>query len=125
MGTEEQSQVLTLEISTVLTKPSSQVLVFLIKIKKLYVCVCLCVNMSYIYRCPQRPEEDIRSPGAGAICSRELSDGAGNETQVVPLHNQQVLLTADPCLRPHVYFFHVLRTHSTTEPHPHTSKVGL
>jgi hypothetical protein len=35
----------------------------------------------------------------------QLSDGAGNEAQVGPLHNQQVLLTAEPGLQTLFAFF--------------------
>lgn len=38
---------------------------------------------------PSEAEEAIGCPGAGAMNSCELSGGAGNGTQVGPLHAQQ------------------------------------
>jgi hypothetical protein len=45
------------------------------------VCVCVCV---YVCVCPQKPKEDIKSPGTGVPGGCEPSYlGAGNQTQVL------------------------------------------
>ena len=67
------------------------------------VCVCtractpahMYVYMTGAYRCPQHPEEGIRSPGGEGTGSRELrSVDAGNR----PLEEHEVLSTAEPSL---------------------------
>lgn len=53
------------------------------------------VYMTGAYRCPQHPEEGIRSPGGEGTGSHELRNvGAGNG----PLEEQEVLSTAEPSL---------------------------
>jgi len=59
--------------------------------------------MLCVLGCPQRPEEGIRSPGAGVTGGWEPSDvDAGNWTQV-PLQKQEVLVTAKPLSGPYSF----------------------
>lgn len=96
MGT----QVLTVAISTSLTKSSSQALLFLIKIKS-YMYVNVCVWHVMYIQVPSEAEEAIGCPGPGAMNSCELSDGAGNGTQVGPRHTQRGLPTTEPRSSPY------------------------
>lgn len=51
--------------------------------------LCLCVRSETEYSCLKRPEEDIRSAGAGVSGYCELpSTGAGNLTQVLPKNSK-------------------------------------
>lgn len=77
MGT----QVLTIEISTSLTKPSSQALFFLIKIKIICMWMSVCEHIMYI-QVPSETEEAIGCPGPGAMNSCALSDSAGVEPRL-------------------------------------------
>lgn len=77
----------------------------------------VCEHIMYI-QVPSEAEEATGCPGPGAMNSCELSGGAGNGTQVGPLHTQQVLLTAEPRSSPCLYLSPMLRKHSTTELQP-------
>lgn len=50
--------------------------------------MCMCEYMAHIYGCPERSEEDLRSPGAGTT-GRE-SPGMSAET-LNPQEEQQII----------------------------------
>lgn len=57
----------------------------------LVTCVHVCLPQC---RCPLRPDEGIRCPGAGVPSSREPPDNGCWESNSDPLEGQQALLTA-------------------------------
>jgi hypothetical protein len=56
------------------------------------------MSVYYVYLCSQKTEEGTGSPGTGVADGCELPCGCW-ESNLSPLEEQAVLLTAEPCLQ--------------------------
>lgn len=63
--------------------------------------MCLCVECVHECGYPWNSHGGMISPGAGITFISELCDkGSGNQTQVLPLQKQHLLMTTESCFIP-------------------------
>jgi hypothetical protein len=75
----------------------------------LYSCLSVCACLYVYYKCPQKSEEGVRSPGTRALGGCEVGAQSGCwELNPGPLRGQQILLTTEPPSRPTQYVFYIL-----------------